>query len=162
MNLFIDRHQNLLKTLLKHEVDFIIIGGYSVIFHGYKRTTGDVDIWLKPSNENKIKVINALKTFEIEEDDLAHIMAMDFEKFRVFHIWEPPERVDFLTKISLVEYEDADKIKIISEVDDLKIPFLHLKHLVLSKIALNRPKDKADIDELQKIQKLKNKNTSKE
>ena len=53
MNLFIELHLDLIKDLLEAKVDFIIIGGYSVIFHGYKRTTGDIDIWLKPSNEIK-------------------------------------------------------------------------------------------------------------
>ena len=50
MNLFSDNHQELIINLLKQEVDFIIIGSYSVIFHGYARTTGDVDIWLKPTS----------------------------------------------------------------------------------------------------------------
>ena len=54
MNLFIDIHQQWIKSLLAAKVEFIIIGGYSVIFHGYKRTTGDIDIWLKPDNANKI------------------------------------------------------------------------------------------------------------
>ena len=48
MNLFIEKHQELLKELLLNKVDFIVIGGYSVIFHGYARSTGDVDLWLRP------------------------------------------------------------------------------------------------------------------
>ena len=61
MNLFIEEHQELIKNLLQAHVDFIIIGGYSVIFYGYRRATGDIDIWLKPDNENKRKVISVLK-----------------------------------------------------------------------------------------------------
>jgi len=57
MNFFLDRHQLLLKELLNAKVDFIIIGGYSVIYHGYRRTTGDVDIWIKPDNANKPKLL---------------------------------------------------------------------------------------------------------
>ena len=57
MNLFIDIHQQWIKNLISANVDFIIIGGYSVIFHGYKRTTGDIDIWLKPDNSNKEKLL---------------------------------------------------------------------------------------------------------
>lgn len=55
MNLFIELHQQLIKELLEAKVDFIVSGGYSVIYYGYKRTTGDVDIWLKPDNDNKRK-----------------------------------------------------------------------------------------------------------
>ncbi len=58
MNLFIEKHQELIKLLISNNVEFIIIGGYSVIFHGYKRTTGDIDIWLNPTNENKKKLIS--------------------------------------------------------------------------------------------------------
>ena len=71
MNLFIDKHIELLKALLKHNVHFIIIGGYSVIFHGYKRTTGDVDIWIKPDNENKQKVLVSLKEIKIDPHSIS-------------------------------------------------------------------------------------------
>ncbi len=153
MNLFIDRHQELLSVLLKYKVDFIIVGGYSVIYHGYKRTTGDVDIWLKPDNENKAKLVAALREFDIDESGLELISKLDFTNIHIFHLWEEPEKVDFMTRINMVKYEDADKHKIIAIVDDLKIPFLHLNDLVLSKINTDRQKDKADIEELQKLNK---------
>lgn len=47
MNLFIEKHQVLLQELLLKKVDFIVIGGYSIIFHGYARSTGGVDLWLR-------------------------------------------------------------------------------------------------------------------
>ncbi len=153
MNLFIDRHQQLIALLIKHAVDFIIIGGYSVIFHGYKRTTGDVDIWLKPDNNNKSKLLSALKDLGITESSVQNVIELDFTKHLVFSIWEEPEKVDFLTYISGVRYEECDAMKIIAEIDDLQIPFLHLNHLVLSKMTTGRLKDKADIEELQKIQR---------
>lgn len=154
MNLFVDKHINLLKALLKHNVDFIIIGGYSVIFHGYKRTTGDVDIWIKPDNANKEKVLLALKEIKVDSHSIAEIGKLDFTGYVVFCIWEKPERADFITRINLVKYEDADKNKIIGDMDGVKIPFLHLNDLVLSKMNTGRGKDQADIEELQKIQKL--------
>ena len=156
MNLFIELHQNLIKMLLDAKVDFIIIGGYSVIFHGYKRTTGDIDIWLKPNNDNKKKLLIVLQQFGFEEDDLARVDTLNFTEHNVFSIGEQPEKIDFLTHISMVKYEDADKQKIEAEMDGLIIPFLHLNHLVLSKINTGRPKDKADVDMLQLIEKQKN------
>jgi len=66
-------------------------------------------------------------------------------------------RVDFLTKISGVNYEEADKEKVIVDIEGMKIPVLHLNHLILSKIGTERTKDKADIEELQKIAALKKK-----
>lgn len=154
MNLFVDKHIELLKALLKNNVDFIIIGGYSVIFHGYKRTTGDVDIWVKPDNTNKEKVLLALKEIKIDSNSIGEIGKLDFTGYVVFCIWEEPERADFITRINLVNYDAADKNKIIGDMDGVKIPFLHLNDLVLSKMNTGRGKDIADIEELQKIQKL--------
>jgi len=155
MNLFIELHQQLIKRLIDNHVEFIVIGGYSVIFHGYKRTTGDVDIWLKPDNENKVKLLPVLKYFGFEDEELNSISALDFTKHLAFSIGEDPVKMDFLTRISLVDYEDADKQKIIGDVDGLKVPFLHLNHLVLSKMNTGRLKDKADIEALQQMDKNK-------
>lgn len=153
MNLFIERHQELINTLLWHKVDFIVIGGYSVIFHGYARTTGDVDIWLKPSNDNKSKLLEVFKAMGFFEVDFQPIANYDFTKHIVFSMWEEPEKVDFITRIKLVEFDVANERKIIAEVDGLKIPFLHLDDLVRSKFNTGRLKDKVDIEELQQIQK---------
>lgn len=57
MNVFIENHQRLLASLTNRRVNFLLVGGYAVIYHGYKRTTGDMDIWLEPSNDNKLKLM---------------------------------------------------------------------------------------------------------
>jgi hypothetical protein len=57
----LDEHKAILLQLLKYKVDFMLIGGYAVIYHGYGRTTGDMDIWLKPDNENRDKLIPVLR-----------------------------------------------------------------------------------------------------
>ena len=157
MNLFIELHQELLRKLLQEDVDFIIIGGYSVIFHGYNRTTGDIDIWLRPDNDNKKKLLPVLRDFGFDEVELNEVASIDFTKHMVFSIGEYPEKMDFLTRINLVEYEEADKQKISAEVDGLIIPFIHLNHLVLSKMNTGRPKDKADVDKLQQIERSRKK-----
>jgi hypothetical protein len=126
-----------------------------VIFHGYKRTTGDVDIWIQPDNENRDRLIKVLEAMEFESKDLLAISQQDFRRHLVFSIGSAPEKVDFLTQISTVKYDEADAEKIIAEVDGLKIPFLHLNHLVLSKFNTGRAKDKADIEELQKLRNHK-------
>ena len=151
MNLFLDSHQELLIALLHHDVDFIIIGGYAVIFHGYHRTTGDMDIWLNPENDNKWKLIKALEVFGIEHHALQELATLDFQQHHVFHIGVEPEKIEFLTHINGVLFDKANRIKIIADIDELKIPFLHFNHLILSKINTGRLKDQADIEELQKI-----------
>ncbi len=109
MNLFIEKHRELLAQLLEKEVSFIVIGGFSVIFHGYHRTTGDVDLWIKPDNINKEKLVSVLRVFDFDEKDVEEISNLDFTKHLAFSIWEEPEKVDFHTFISLINFDEADK-----------------------------------------------------
>lgn len=155
MNLFTELHQHLIKKLLEAQVDFIIIGGYSVIFHGYKRTTGDIDIWLKPDNNNKNKLLPVLSYLGFDNSELNHVKELDFTKHLVFSIGDEPEKMDFITYINLVKYDDADLQKVIADIDGILIPFLNLNDLVLSKMNTGRQKDKADVEMLQQIGKLK-------
>lgn len=155
MNIFIESHQQLLKCLLNHKVNFILVGGYAVVYYGYKRTTGDMDLWIEPNNKNKLQLLKALKTFEFNEDDINHISSMDFTKHVAFHFWEEPERVDCITYISNVNFEEAFKAKIIAEIEDFKVPIIQYKHLIQSKITSDRLKDRADVEELQKINQAK-------
>ena len=66
-------HLKFLNAMLDADVDFMLIGGYAVIFHGYIRVTGDMDIWLKPSEENKKKVLSAFKETDIHPDDIRQL-----------------------------------------------------------------------------------------
>ncbi len=157
MNIFIESHKILLQKLIEAGVDFILIGGYSVIYHGYKRTTGDMDIWLKPDNENKAKLAKALKAVGFNTEDLSVLNEIDLTKHTVFSIWDDPEKVDFITIINLVDYDAANNQKILGDIDGLQVPVLHLNDLILSKMNTGRLQDKADIEKLQEIQKTKKK-----
>lgn len=155
MNIFLDEHIEILSAMLKRNVEFMLIGGYAVIIHGYRRTTGDMDLWLNPTNENKIKLHDALKDVGFYDEDLNYFLTLDFTKHLVFSIGSEPQKVDFITIINNIEYSAADAHKIIYEFEGIAIPVIHLNDLVLSKINTGRLKDKADIEELQKIQKYK-------
>ena len=155
MKNFIDEHQELLKTLLRHDVEFLIIGGYAVVFHGYQRTTGDIDLWLRPTNQNKIKLILALNELDFEKNDLDKLQMTNFEDHIVFSYGKEPFKVDFITRVNQVSFEEADQNKIVGEIDELKLPVINLRELVLTKINTGRKKDEADIEELQKISSIK-------
>jgi hypothetical protein len=155
MNIFIENHQLLLTCLIQHRVNFLLVGGYAVIYYGYKRTTGYMDLWLEPSNENKVRLLEALKTFEFNEDDMKHIAALDFTKHIAFHFWEEPERVDCITYISHVLFKEAFTDKIIADIDGIAVPIIQYRHLIESKITSDRLKDRADVEELQKINRHK-------
>ena len=92
-------HKEVLLMLIKHEVEFILIGGYAVIYYGYSRTTEDMDIWLIPDNENKIKLLNALNEIGIIEDIISQFSIIDFTKLNVFSTGVKPYKINFLTKV---------------------------------------------------------------
>ena len=158
MNIFLESHKNLLERLIKANVIFLIIGGYAVNYYGYNRTTGDLDIWIKPDNFNKKKLIHVLEEIGISKDGLQTLNRSNFENVFVFHIWEKPFRVDFLTHISGIDFKKAFDAKEMVLIQGLELPMIDFEHLVLSKMTTNRLRDKADVEELQKIARKKQEN----
>ncbi len=157
MNILLDEHKTILIQLLHAKVEFILIGGYAVIYHGYGRTTGDMDIWLKPDNENRDKLIPVLKAQGILKEDLDKIRNTDFTQTLAFHIDEPPRRVDFLTKMVGLTFQEANARKVLLPLGNLAVPVLQLDDLIVNKLLSGRTKDKADVEELQKIMQLNKK-----
>lgn len=158
INLFTDEHRELLSALIKQKVDFMLIGGYAVIHYGYDRNTGDMDIWIKPGNENRDKLVLALKTFGIIDEHLKILSEMDFTNpVPVFYFGNEPRRFDFVTVISNVTFEDAVKQVNYINLESLKVPVINYNHLIASKLTSSRLKDKADIEELERINKYKKK-----
>lgn len=156
MNVFDDYTHNVLEKCINNNVEFLIVGGYAVNYYGFERTTGDIDLWIKPTNDNKLNIIKTLRELDIEENILSQLNQMDFTKHIVFSDGVAPFKIDFMTYISGVTFEEAYSQKITTEIDELQVPFIHLKHLIISKIGTGRPKDSIDIDQLQKISQIKN------
>lgn len=158
MNVFDPYTFELLKKLLEKKVEFLIVGGYAVNYHGFRRTTGDIDIWIKPDNNlNKRFIIESLEELEVEEEKLKKLVELDFSKPLVFIDGEEPFKIDFMTYISNVKFEEAWGNKIIADLEGLKIPFINYKELVISKFSTGRLQDKIDIETLQKIRQIKDK-----
>lgn len=157
MQSLLPEYKHLLALLVKHHVDFMIIGGYAVIYYGYPRTTIDLDVWLKPDNDNRSKLIEALKEFGVSTDSLNKLSGTDFNGTHCFYFGEYPIRTDFLTKISGVNYSDAAHKVNYFTIEKQKIPIIHFEHLILSKISTDRIQDKADVEMLQKIVAAKKK-----
>lgn len=153
INVFLQEHAEILKALNEFEVEYMLIGGYAVIFHGYDRTTGDMDIWLKPDNNTKAKLINAFRSLGYEKESLMDLSESNFNDKVTFEVGKKPFKVDFMNKIALVSFDEAYKNKIMLVVEEnFFIPVININDLILSKFNSNRLKDKADIEELQKIQ----------
>jgi hypothetical protein len=137
--------------LIEAKVDFILIGGYAVIYHGYVRTTGDMDVWLRPDNENKVRFLSILEKHLEDKSGVEKVRKQDFTGVVAFHIGTPPDRVDFLTKMSGIKYNEAFSHREFFQLKNYQIPVLNLNDLLINKLLSDRSKDRADVDELRKI-----------
>jgi hypothetical protein len=148
MDVFFEPHR---KMLHEFNVDFMLVGGFAVNYYGFNRPTGDMDIWLKPQNENKDKLLLALTAYGFNSESISYVQSLDFNDTLVFSCGELPFRIDFLTKISGVNYAEAEPHALKTTMENINVNIIHIQHLVLSKISNNRTKDKLDVEELQKI-----------
>lgn len=158
MNIFFKEHQEILMALIKYRVNFMLIGGYAVNYYGYHRTTGDMDIWLEPSNENKELLVQALTALGFDEAGIHTIRSWDFSKPQKFQVGNDsqPDKTEFMTHISGITYQNAAELKIIVDIDGLHLPMIHYNSLIQNKKSTGRTKDLADVEYLEKIMLLKN------
>ncbi|MDJ0523396.1 MAG: hypothetical protein QNJ90_15100 [Planctomycetota bacterium] len=138
---------DMLSALSEAGAEHLVVGAHALAAHGTPRATGDLDIWVRPTRENAARVWQALLAFgapltELSEADLR-------EPDIVFQIGVPPSRVDLLTSISGVEWERAWDGHIRIVIGGIEIPVLGRAELIANKRATGRPKDLADLDELE-------------
>ena len=141
-------YKEMLQLLLEEQVDFMIIGAYALGVHGYPRATADIDIWVKPNDINSRKLYKALARFGAPLDKIK-IDEFSMEGI-IFQIGVIPRRIDIITKIDGVKYEEADEDKIIVKIEGLKIPVISLDTLIKNKMSTGREKDELDIKTLRK------------
>ena len=127
-------------------VEFLVVGGFAMAVHGAPRFTGDIDLWIRPSPENAIRVERALKRFGAPL--AAHgVSAKDFASpGGVYQMGLPPRRIDVLTLIDGVAFQDAWSGHVEREVGGVRLAFIGLRELVRNKRAAARPKDLLDIE----------------
>lgn len=128
----------------------MIVGAHAMAVHGVPRATGDFDIWIRPDPENAQRVFRALEKFG------APVAAMDLQvedlskPGTVYQIGLPPRRIDLLTEIDGVNFDEAWQSRTISQVYALEAPFLGRDALLRNKKASGRPKDLVDVRLLEK------------
>jgi len=155
MDILIPEFKQVLLLLNKHKVNYMLIGGYAVIYYGYIRNTTDMDILLKPDNANRDKLMPALKEFGIDSESLQLVSNIDFNEIQFFFFGKKPRRIDFLNRISGITYDEAEKEVNHFPLENSSVPIIHYEHLILSKISNERAKDKADVEELQRINRYR-------
>ena len=138
--------KDFLNLLNFHDVNYLLVGGYAVTFHGYPRFTSDMDIWVASTEENAIRIITALKEFGFDLPELSKEMFLDDN--RMTRLGREPVKIEILNSISGVDFFDAKPRALIKDVDGISIPVISLSDLRTNKAASARPKDLADLDNL--------------
>jgi hypothetical protein len=142
--------KDILSCLKDERVDFIIVGAYALAAHGFPRATGDIDIWVRNSFENAQKIMRALMKFGAP---ISHLSEEDFTAPAVIvQIGVEPCRIDLLTGIDGVEFDEAWQNKVSIPIDALKVDVLSKEDLLRNKLATGRDKDQGDIVWLKKNQ----------
>lgn len=139
--------RDILSAFCEEKVEFMLVGAYALAAHGLPRATGDIDLWIKRSNENAERVWRALKKFgaplsDLAKDDLT-------SSGTVIQLGVTPQRIDILTEITGVEFEQAEPERLIISIEGIQIPVIGRTHLIRNKKAVGRPQDEADVSRLE-------------
>lgn len=136
-----------IELLNDNKVRYLVVGGYAVAFHGYPRYTKDLDVWIELSQENADKIIKALDDFGFGSMGLK---PEDFlENDQIIQLGYPPNRIDILTSLKILKFENCFSQRVVVEFEGLKINFIDLENLKQNKRATGRPQDLADAENLE-------------
>ncbi|MEO6406134.1 MAG: nucleotidyltransferase [Ferruginibacter sp.] len=144
-----------IRLLNEHGVKYVLVGGWAVIFEGYSRTTGDMDFFIEREESNAEKIMNVVQQFMgsaigfVKEDFL--------KEDNVIMLGRTPFRIDILTTITGVSFNEAFKSSRIYSDGGIDIRCIHINELINNKKATGRLKDLADAEMLEKILKKRNK-----
>ena len=135
-----------LRLLAENGVEYLVVGGYAVAFHGHPRATGDMDLWIRMSEANARGTERVLKSFgfDLPEVNAALFMLPD----QVIRMGNPPLRLEILTTIDGVEFSECYERRIVSDVDGVPVTFIALADLKKNKRAAGRPQDLSDLEQL--------------
>ena len=146
-------------ALNNNNVKYIMVGGFATRFHGFNRNTDDLDMWLEDTIENRM---NFRKSFrELGYGDFSSLETMQFVPgWTNFSIGVGID-LDIMTEMKGLEkitFSECLNMASIADLDGVKVPFLHINHLIENKKMVNRPKDQIDVIELEKIRKIRAEN----
>ena len=135
-----------LKLLNSHKVRYLLIGGYAVNYHGYVRATADMDIFIDPDKRNANKMVSVLKQFGFDNEELNADLFLNSDN--VIRLGVPPVRIEIMSTISGVDFDECFETRIQDKWDDVTINVINLEKLKKNKIAADRLKDRTDLEHL--------------
>jgi hypothetical protein len=144
--LLTDDFREFLSLLNANRVDYLLVGGYAVGLHGYPRATVDLDIWVGATPDNAPRVVAALRAFGFDSATVEPALFVNPRTLVRFGV--PPFRIEIMTSIDGVTYDDCRSRAVEFDMDGLPVPVIALSDLRVNKRAAGRHKDLADLENL--------------
>ena len=136
-----------IRLLNEHDVRYLVVGGYAVALHGYPRYTKDIDIWIWLDKNNAARMIKVLDQFGFGS------LGIEVKDFlvpdQIIQLGYPPVRIDLMTTLEGVDFEDCYASRVQVTIEDIEINFIDLYHLKKNKRASGRWQDLADLENLE-------------
>jgi len=140
-------YKDILLILSEKKVKFLLVGAYAMAVHGYPRSTMDIDLWVNPDPENALLVLQALDDFGSAAEGLS-VDELQKEDL-IFQIGVTPCRIDILTSVDGLQFEDAFAHSPIIDIEGISVHVLSIPDLIINKRATGRTKDLADAETLE-------------
>ena len=147
-NIFNSDFRDFISALNKSDVRYMLVGGYSVILHGYSRTTGDIDLWVERTVENYAKISDAFHLFGMPVFDMTSKNFLEHPVWDVFTFGIPPVAIDLMISIDGFNFDEIFNRSIIMKEADLEIRVIHKTDLIALKQKAGRLKDLDDLENL--------------
>lgn len=147
-NVFNEDFQDFILALNKCRVKYVLVGGYSVIYYGFPRTTGDLDVFVEVSTDNYQRIAKAFETFGMPVFDMTETNFLFNKEMNVFSFGRPPVSIEILKEISGLSFDEVYAKAIDSEIESIPMKIINLNHLKENKKASGRPKDLNDLENL--------------
>ena len=138
--------RELLALFNAKRVEYLVVGGYALSFHGAPRYTGDIDLYVRPERDNAERIMSALEAFGFGDTGLS--VEVLLKPNQVVQLGVPPVRIDIITSISGITWEEAAAGRIAGPYGDIPIFYIGRKEFVANKKAAGRLKDLADLEAL--------------
>lgn len=139
--------KELLLAFNAHGVEYLVVGAHALAVYGHVRATKDLDVWVRPDDENAERVLTALSAFGASLDDLT---TDDLSKAgTVFQIGVPPLRIDLITAIDGVDFAEAWPDRFSTSFGGVPVFVISRHHLISNKRTAARLQDLADVERLE-------------
>ncbi|MBK6835283.1 MAG: hypothetical protein IPG89_13850 [Bacteroidetes bacterium] len=148
-NIFNEDFQDFILALNSAEVKYVLVGGYSVIYHGFPRTTGDLDIFVDVSKENYNALRLAFSKFGLSMFDMTEANFLSNKDLTVFSFGRPPVSIEILKEISGISFNEVYDNSINATIEEIPLRIIRLQDLIQNKKASGRAKDINDIENLE-------------